>query len=175
MYQKIITVIKVLTVSTVCLVGLSTAALSKEHHYGAHKAHDWELGIGLGYTDLKTVDEQGATLDLHIMKELEGDGLQRYFSVGLGTEVVLSHENIYVAMVVLAYHPTENLELSVAPGFEWGKHEGAWEREYVTHYEAIYNFEILEEHNYHIGPMIGYSKTKEAEDYTVGIHIGMPF
>jgi hypothetical protein len=163
MYKKIITSMKVLTVATVCLIGFSTAAISGEEHYGAHKSHDWELGIGLGYTDLKTEGENGATLDLHLMKELEGDGLEKYFSVGFGAEVVLSHENHYVAMVVLAYHPTEHLELSIAPGLEWAKHDGTWEREYVTHYEAIYNFEIAED--YHIGPMIGYSKTKEAEDF----------
>ena len=106
------------------------------------------------------------------MKELDGDGFEKYFSVGLGAEVVFSHENHYVAMVVFAYHPTENIVLSVAPGLEWAKHDGEWEREYVTHYEAIYN--IYNSEKYHIGPMIGYSKTKEAEDYTVGIHIGIP-
>lgn len=87
--------------------------------------------------------------------------------------MVVSDENHYVAMIVLAYHPTENLVLSVAPGVEWAKHEELWERVYVTHYEAVYNFDISE--GYHIGPVIGYSKTKEAEDYTVGIHIGIPF
>ena len=173
MYKKIITSIKALTVATVCLVGLSTAAMSEEDHYGAHKAHDWELGVGVGYVNLKTEDEEGAVLDLHLMKELDGDGFEKYFSVGLGAEVVFSHENHYVAMVVFAYHPTENIVLSVAPGLEWAKHDGEWEREYVTHYEAIYN--IYNSEKYHIGPMIGYSKTKEAEDYTVGIHIGIPF
>lgn len=174
MYKKINTSIKALAVATACLVGLSTAALSEEdNHLGAHKAHDWELGIGLGYTYLKTEGENGATLDLHLMKELDGDGFEKYFSVGLGAEVVFSHVNHYVAMVVLAYHPTENLVLSVAPGLEWEKHSGSWEREYVTHYEAIYN--IIHSEEYHIGPMVGYSKTKEAEDYTVGIHIGIPF
>ena len=173
MYKKITTSIKALTVATVCLVGLSTAAMSEEDHYGAHKAHDWELGVGVGYVNLKTEDEEGAVLDLHLMKELDGDGFEKYFSVGLGAEVVFSHENHYVAMVVFAYHPTENIVLSVSPGLEWAKHDGTWEREYVTHYEAIYN--IYNSEKYHIGPMIGYSKTKEAEDYTVGIHIGIPF
>ena len=173
MYKKIITSIKALTVATVCLVGISTAAMSKEDHHGAHGAHDWELGVGVGYVNLKTEDEEGAVLDLHLMKELDGDGFEKYFSVGLGAEVVFSHENHYVAMVVFAYHPTENIVLSVSPGLEWAKHDGTWEREYVTHYEAIYN--IYNTEKYHIGPMIGYSKTKEAEDYTVGIHVGIPF
>jgi len=173
MYKKISTFIRVLTVATIGLVGLSTAALSEEEHYGAHKAHDWELGLSMGYTKLKTEGEEGTMLDVHIMKELSGDGLEKYFSVGVGAEVVFSHDNHYTAMVILAYHPIENLVLSVAPGLEWAKHEGSGEREYVTHYEAVYNIDISDE--YHIGPMIGYSKTKETEDYTVGIHIGIPF
>ena len=173
MYQKIITSIKVLTVATVGLIGLSTAALSEEDHHGAHKAHEWELGVSVGYVNLKTEGEEGTMLDLHLMKELDGDGLEKYFSVGLGAEVVFSHDNHYVAMVILAYHPTENIVLSVAPGLEWAKHDGETEREYVTHYEAVYN--LIHSEKYHIGPMIGYSKTKESEDYTVGIHVGIPF
>ena len=173
MYKKISTLIKVLAVASLGVAGLSTAALSEEEHHGAHEAHEWELGLSVGYTNLKTEGEEGAMLDVHLMKRLGDDGFKKYFAVGLGAEVVLSHENHYVAMVVFAYLPTDNLVLSVAPGLEWAKHEGAWEREYVTHYEAVYNFEISDE--YHIGPMIGYSKTKEAEDYSVGIHIGIPF
>lgn len=174
MYKKITSSIKALAVVTACLVGLSTAVMSEEdHHFGAHKGHDWEFGVSVGYVDLKTEGEEGTMLDLHLMKELDGDGFAKYFSVGLGAEVVFSHDNHYVAMVVFAYHPTENIVLSIAPGLEWAKHHGKTEREYVTHYEAVYNLDISEE--YHIGPMIGYSKTKEAEDYTFGIHVGIPF
>jgi hypothetical protein len=155
------------------LAGLSTAALSEEDHHGGHEAHEWELGVSVGYTNLKTEGKEGANIDLHLLKRLDGDGFEKYFSVGFSAEMVVSDENHYVAMIVLAYHPTENLVLSVAPGVEWAKHEESWERVYVTHYEAVYNFDISE--GYHIGPVIGYSKTKEAEHYTVGIHIGIPF
>jgi len=173
MYKKISTLIKVLAVASLGVAGLSTAALSEEEHHGVHEAHEWELGLSVGYTNLKTEGEDGVMLDTHLMKRLGDDGFKKYFAAGLGAEVVLSHENHYVAMIVFAYLPTDNLVLSVAPGLEWAKHEGTWEREYVTHYEAIYN--IYNSEKYHIGPMIGYSKTKEAEDYSVGIHIGIPF
>ena len=172
MYKKISTFMKVLIAISMALVGFSTAALSEEDHHASH-AHEWEFGVSAGYANLKTEGEEGTFLDLHLLKRLEGDGFEKYFSVGLGAEMIVSDEKHYAAMVVLAYHPTEDLLLSVAPGFEWAKHEGSsWKREYATHIEAVYNVGISGA--YHIGPMIGYSKTSEAEEYSVGIHIGIP-
>ena len=170
---------RTLTAITLSLSLLSTAALSEEEHheeeYHSHAMHEWELGISVGYANLKTENEEGGNLHLHLMKRLQGDGFEKYFSVGVGAEMIVTTDNEkhYGAMVALAYHPIEALTLSVAPGFEWAKHEGdSWEREYATHYEAVYSFDVSE--HYHIGPVIGYSKTSDAEHYTVGIHIGIP-
>lgn len=179
MYQKIITSIKILTVATVGLVGLSTAALSEEDHHDeihhSHAEHEWELGVSVGYANLKTENEEGGNLHLHLLKRLDGEGIEKYFSVGFGAEIIVTTESEkhYGAMVTFAYHPVEALTLSVSPGFEWAKHEGSsWERKYATHLEAAYAFDVSE--NYHIGPVVGYSKTSDTEHYTVGIHIGIP-
>ena len=173
MYKKISTLIRVLAVASIGITGLSTAALSEEDHHGGHEGHEWELGVSVGYANLKTEGEEGTNLHLHLLKRLEGDGFEKYFSVGFGAEVIRTDETHYGAMVTVAYHPVEDLVLSVSPGFEWAKHEGSsWEREYATHYEAAYSFDVSE--SYHIGPVVGYSKTKDAEHYTVGIHIGIP-
>ncbi len=169
MYKKIKTIIKILTVATIGLNGLVFA--EEEHH--DHEMHEWELGVSFGYANLKTEDEEGGNIHLHLLKRLEGDGIQKYFSVGFGAEMIVTDEKHYGAMVTLAAHPIEDLVLSVSPGFEWANHEGhGWEREYATHLEAAYTFDVSE--NYHIGPVIGYSKTSEAEHYTVGIQIGIP-
>jgi hypothetical protein len=158
---------------------LSTAALSEEEHHEAHESHhemhEWELGISVGYANLTTENEEGTNLHLHLLKRLEGDGFEKYFSAGFGAEMIVTTDNEkhYGAMVTLAYHPVEDLVLAISPGFEWAKHEGhSWERAYATHFEAAYVFDVYE--NYHIGPVIGYSKTSDAEHYTVGIHIGIP-
>ncbi len=170
---------RTLTAITLSLSLLSTAALSEEEHHEeehhSHAMHEWELGVSIGYANLKTENEEGGNLHLHLLKRLEGDGFEKYFSVGFGAEMIVTTDNEkhYGAMVTLAYHPVEALTLSVSPGFEWAKHEGSsWEREYATHLEAAYAFDVSE--NYHIGPVIGYSKTSDAEHYTVGIHIGIP-
>jgi hypothetical protein len=174
MYKKISTFLRVLVAISIGLVGLSSAALSEEeHHHDAHEGHEWELGISVGYANLKTEGEEGGNLHLHLLKRLGDEGLKKYFSAGFGAEVIRTDETHYGAMVTLAYHPVEDLVLAVSPGFEWAKHDGSsWEREYATHLEAAYSFDVSE--NYHIGPVIGYSKTSEAEHYTVGIHIGIP-
>ena len=169
---------RTLSAVTIGLFILNTAALSEEENHDlhdSHEMHEWELGISLGYANLKTEGEEGGNLHVHLLKRLEGDGFEQYFSVGFGTEVIVTsdHEEHYGAMLTLAYHPVEDLVLSVSPGFEWAKHEGeSWEREYATHLEASYSFDVSE--HYHVGPVIGYSKTKDTEHYTVGIHIGIP-
>ncbi|PHS39640.1 MAG: hypothetical protein COB07_06210 [Sulfurovum sp.] len=183
MYTKTTLFIRTLRAVTLSLAMLSTAALSEEDHDEAHESHllehheghEWELGISIGYANLKTENEEGGNLHLHLLKRLQGDGFEKYFSVGVGAEVIVTTDNDkhYGAMVTLAVHPWRDLVLSVSPGFEWAKHEGhSWEREYATHYEAAYSFDVSE--NYHIGPVIGYSKTSDTEHYTVGIHIGIP-
>ena len=174
MYTKTTRFMRTLTAITVGSFVLNTAALSEEEYHDAHhEMHEWELGVSFGYANLKTEGEEGGNLHLHLLKRLEGDGLAQYFSVGFGAEVIVTDEEHYGAMVTLAYHPVEDLVLSVSPGFEWANHEGeGWEREYATHLEAAYSFDVSE--NYHVGPVIGYSKTRDAEHYTVGIHIGIP-
>ena len=173
MYMKLTQFKKALTAITLGLFVLNTAALSEEDHHDLHDSHEWELGVSFGYANLKTEGEEGGNLHLHLLKRLEGDGFEKYFSVGFGAEVIVTDEKHYGAMLTLAYHPVEDLVLSVSPGFEWAKHEGSsWEREYATHLEAAYSFDVSE--NYHVGPVIGYSKTKDTEHYTVGIHIGIP-
>ena len=161
---------RALTAITLGTFALSTVALSEEDHH--HETHEWELGISFGYANLKTEGEEGGNLHLHLLKRLEGDGFEQYFSVGFGAEMIVTDEEHYGAMLTLAYHPVEDLVLSVSPGFEWANHEGDWEREYATHLEVAYAFDISED--FHLGPVIGYSKTKDTEHYTVGIHIGIP-
>ena len=176
MYQNTTLIIRAFSAITIVFFTLSTAALSEEDlhdSHDSHEMHEWELGISVGYANLKTENEEGANLHLHLLKRLEGDGFEKYFSVGFGAEMIVTDEKHYGAMVTLAVHPWRDLVLSVSPGFEWANHEGEWETEYATHLEAAYTFDVSE--NYHIGPVIGYSKTSHAEHYTVGIHMGIPF
>ncbi len=130
------------------------------------------MGLSLGYAYLKEEKTRGLNLHMHVMKRLPGEGLGQYFSVGLGVETILSSEKHYTAMVSLAFHPLQNLVLSLSPGVAWARHEGAWESEYATHLEATYVFEGAD---FHYGPVLGYSRTRDEQHYNIGVHVGMPF
>lgn len=64
---------------------------------------------------MKTEGEEGVNLHLHLLKRLEGDGIEKYFSVSFGAEMIVTNEKHYGAMVTLAIHPWRDLILSVSP------------------------------------------------------------
>lgn len=140
--------------------------------YENHHQEEWELGLSVGYASLPDEDAEGTNVHLHVMKHLEGEGYE-YFSLGLGLEMIASEDTHYATMFTIAVHPTEDLTFSISPSLVWEKHdEEEWEHEYATHLELSYVFDVSE--HFHIGPVIGYSKSSEAEHYTFGIHLGIP-
>jgi len=165
------TVIKAVILVVIGLSSANASAFSQEQH-SEHELGGIEVGFSVGYAYLKEEKEDGLNFHLHLTKRLSGEGFQKYLSIGLGAETIISKEKHYGVMVLLAVHPWHNLVLSVSPGMEWAKHDGEWNSEYATHLEATYIFEGL---SFHYGPVVGYSKTRDEEHYTVGIHFGMPF
>lgn len=149
------------------LLLFSTLAFAYENHH----EEEWELGLSMGYASLPDEDAEGTNVHLHVMKHLEGEGFE-YFSVGLGLEMIASDDTHYATMFSVAVHPTEDFTLSFSPSIVWEKYEDAWENAYASHFEASYVFDVSE--HFHIGPVIGYSTSDEAEHYTFGIHIGIP-
>lgn len=105
------------------------------------------------------------------MKRLSDEGFQKYFSLGFGVETIFTDEKHYGAMITLAVHPWENVIFAISPGVAWEEHEGETKSSYATHVEAAYVFETA---HYHIGPVVGYSKTEDDEHYAIGVHIGVP-
>ena len=174
MNKRIKVVIGFVVLVNIILCGKT--ALSSEHvdNEAPHKDHEesgFELGLSVGYAYLKAEEDKAPVLHAHLMKRLSDEGLQKYFSLGFGIETILTDEKHYGAMVTMAVHPSENFIFSVSPGIAWEEHEGETKSSYATHLEAAYVFEAS---NYHIGPVVGYSKTKDDEHYTIGVHIGIP-
>jgi len=150
--------------SLLCISSLS----SQEHH-----AKGWDIGVAVGYANLITEEAEGTNIHLHVLKRLEAKDWKKYFSLGFGLEMIIAEEIHYVPMLTVAIHPIEDLTLALSSGLEFAKHEDdQWENIYTTHIEATYVFDISQ--HFHLGPVIGYSKNKEGEHYTLGIHIGIP-
>lgn len=158
----------------IILCGKSALASENVDREASHKEKGesgFELGLSVGYAHLKTEEDNAPALHLHLLKRLSDEGFQKYFSLGFGIETILADEKHYGAMVTMAVHPTENIIFSVSPGVAWEEHEGETKSSYATHLEAAYLFETS---HYHIGPVVGYSKTEDEEHYTIGVHIGIP-
>ena len=77
------------------------------------------MGAWCFYRVYANLPTEGTGLHLHILKRLDGDGIEKYFSIGFGGEMLITDEKHYAAMVTLGIHPWRALVLSVAPGFEW--------------------------------------------------------
>jgi len=175
MNKTFLTVIKSMIFIVIGWGSVNTLAFSQEQKSKAHDGHEvggMEVGLSVGYVYLKEDKKSGINFHLHVMKRLSGEGLQKYLSIGLGAETIISKEKHYSAMVTLGVHPWKNLVLSVSPGMEWAEHDGKWESEYATHFEATY---VFEGSNFHYGPVVGYSKARDEQHYTIGVHFGMPF
>ena len=174
MKHQIIATVKAITVIFILIGSLSSVAYCNEENGHEHDKHDsggLEVGVSIGYAYLEEENEDGMNLHLHAMKGLSGNGIQKYLSIGFGLETIFTDEEHYGAMISLGIHPWRNLVLSVSPGWEWAKHDGEWESGYATHLEATYLFEGS---GFHYGPVFGYSKTQDDQQYTIGIHFGLP-
>ncbi len=175
MNKKFLAVIKALVLIIIGWVSINTLAFSKDRNTEANSGHELgeiEVGLSVGYAYLKEDKENGFNFHLHIMKRLPGEGVQRYLSIRVGAETIISKEKHYGAMISLAANLWRNLVFSVSPGMEWADHNGKWESKYATHLEVTY---ILENSSIHYGPAVSYSKARDEQHYTVGIHLGFPF
>lgn len=137
---------------------------AQEHDH--HEHHNLiELGVGTGV--FYSLHEKEVSSGMHI------HGLYNInkFGLGIGYESVFAHELHQNISAILAYRPTESIELSIAPGVlleneETGKNLPS------LHFEAIYLFEVGK--SFHLGPVISYSYADADQHIMLGIHIGIP-
>ena len=157
--------------------------LDTHHHYN-HHSDSFEFGFSLEYTYLDEESEEhddgenheshdGSEsvmgLHAHVIRGLPGEGIQKYFGIGLGGEVLFTEDPHYGLMGSLAIYPWHEWVIMVSPGVEFAKHESSYESEFAMHYELSYGFEVGD---YHIGPVVGFAHTQDAEHYSAGIHFG---
>jgi hypothetical protein len=168
-----------------------TAYCEDTHHHEHHDTGGIELGFSFGYVyfdengeahgdnglheeeghpEGEDDSDEGLALHVHVGKRLGEEGLLAHVSLGIGAEVILADHEHYALMAFASVYPWRGLVLSVGPGVEWAEHEGEWASEYSTHLEAAYVFEMGE---WHLGPMVDFSKTDDGEHYTVGLHVGI--
>jgi hypothetical protein len=148
-------------------------ALAQDHAHGSHNhEHVNEVGLSAGYVYLEHDGEDAFGLHLHYMRRLQGDGLRRFFGLGVGFETIFADHMHYGILASLAVYPWRNLVLTLSPGLVFAEHEDEWETNLAAHIEATYGFRFGE---FEIGPNIGFAQSGEDRHYLVGIHIGRGF
>lgn len=163
---------------SLCIVSMGQLAIAEDaaghaHHGHAHHGHDTsgpELGLSAGYVHLEEEDEDVLGVHCHLSQRLGNDGIRKHLAAGIGAEYLFADGEHYALMLTIAAYPWRGLVLSVSPGVQWAEHDGDTETEYATHLEAAYVFSLGE---FDIGPVIGYSWTRDEEHYMVGLHIGL--
>ena len=149
-------------------------APADDHDSEGHAPHDhgFEIGLSTGYTYLANEDESALGLHLHLMRRLSGEGFLSHFGVGVGFETIFADHDHHAVMGSVALYPWRNLVLTVSPGVIFADHDGEWENEYATHFEASYGFKWgkLE-----VGPFVGFSQGNDDRHYMAGLHIGWGF
>ena len=165
---------KILTKIIVCFALINFEVNAEPHLEGHHHEHMKPIEIGVSVEAVR-IDEEGEQNDvlgahLHLIKKFSEIQSLENFGYGLGSEILFAAERHYSIMASLAYFPYDEFAIIISPGVEFAKHDGETERQFSMHYELTYSFTFK---NFHFGPAISFSNTKESKHYGVGIHFGL--
>lgn len=156
-----------------CVACAANSARSEETHDHMHHSHEvsgLDLGVSAGYVRLVDERENAMGVHVHLLHWLGGDGLRKHFAIGAGAEYLFAEEQHYALLFSLAAQPWRDLILAVSPGVQWAGHEGDTESAFSMHLEVAY---VVPMGQYHLGPVIDYSWTRDEAHYMIGLHLGI--
>ena len=139
----------------------------KTHHH--HAGHVYELGISTSMTLIKPEDETAPSVHLHLHRRLGSENIKQRLSVGLGVETIFTEHLHYSLLASFSYNPFAALIIDVSPGVLFVEEEDESIREYLTHIELTWEFDLG---HIGIGPVVGMALSSEDTHYAVGVHIG---
>ncbi|PKP39364.1 MAG: hypothetical protein CVT98_02060, partial [Bacteroidetes bacterium HGW-Bacteroidetes-15] len=128
--------------------GLVVSPQEDHHHHDHHHNSSWELGVAAGGVYLVNEQEYAMGLHLHLLKRIPK--LER-LSLGLGFETVFDEHTHFNTAIVAKYDVWKGLSFVLSPGLLFLKHESAWETDFSTHFEMLYEFQLGK---VHLGPVI---------------------
>jgi len=155
----------------ICFMLISNVSYGQDQNHKAHhhEGHDYELGFSLGMTLIEPEDITAPSLHLHAHRRLGTEDFKQRFSVGLGVESIFTEHLHYSFLASFSYNPFAAFIIDVSPGILFAEEEDESIREYLTHIEFTYEFDL---EYIGIGPVIGMALSSEDTHYAVGIHIG---
>ena len=146
---------------------LNLLAQDPEHagHELDHEHHS-RNEIGLANSAVYFVGENGFAYGLHVhyLRRIS------HFGLGLGYERIFDTHKHNTIGFVMAYWPTEHLNLNFSPGLTFEDEHP--EAKFAFHLEAAYGFEIG---SIHLGPVIEFAYDPEDYHISLGLHLGFDF
>lgn len=174
MYTKFFTCFTLLCLSNI------TWIFAQEHHDHTHELN--ELGLSGGGIYSPDHESWGGGVHLHYFRTL---GLHSKWALGATFEQVWAEGNHFTIGAGVKYMITDRLNCAVMPGISFMKHEESVLRDghehthadkktiFSLHTEIVYD--LIHKDNFHIGPAIDYSWSKDDSHIMVGIHAAYCF
>ena len=144
-------------------IGYPTASLYVKKELG--DTTGVEVGLFAGLANYDALEEKNYAFQM--LKGFDG------YALGLEVESIVTDEREYATVGILEIELPHGFTFAMLPGFEWTKEEDKWEKTFVNNLEIFYEIELIEQ--YHIEPILKYSKLGDTEHITFGVYIGTSF
>lgn len=150
------------------LLVLMPASLLAQHHDHAPN----ELGVSPGVTYSPSHGEWGFGVHIHYFRTVSHNGR---WAVGAAIENVTSKDTHYGISAGASFRILDDLKVSVMPGvsFVMNEESGGYDPFFATHFELVYD--ALHVRNFHFGPVLEYSLSRNDSHGLLGVHIAYAF
>ncbi len=149
-----------------------SVTLSAQTHEHDHPQN--EIGLSGGASFCPDHKEWGGGIHAHYFRTL---GLHSKWSLGGGVEQVWSDGTHFNISAGAKYEIIEDLSLGVLPGITFLKHNedpgSSFHSQFAVHCELVYA--CFRFGDFHAGPAIDYSWSKEDSHIMLGIHLAYGF
>lgn len=142
---------------------------SYDEHSHDHAHAEWEVALASGGILLLAEEEFALGLHLHLLRRIPR---WERLSLGLGVETILDEHTHLNSAIVAKVDLWKGLGLALSPGILFLKEGNGWEREFSSHFEVLYEFNVG---NIHLGPVLGYSSSQHDSHIMLGLHLGLGF
>ena len=156
------------------IFNISKAQYNHDHHHSRN-----EIGLSSGGIYSLEHKSWGKGMHLHYYRTFNEHSK---WSFGVMSEYVRTHDAHFTFGAGIKYQPFENLGIAVLPGMTFLQHEHDDEHsnhrhdekiKFSVHFELIYD--LLHWGNFHLGPVVDFSWSKNDAHGMIGIHAAYCF